>query len=684
MNKHYEYVLQQNSYDCGIASIITILLNYGIKPSREEIISKISKKQGGYSAYDLVKVSKSYGIEASGRKTNITSIKKFPVIAHTIKNKNMFHFIVIFEMDKNKNLLKILDPEEGLKIISIEEFNEMTTNIFLIFEGNKRKLPNDERFKKELKSLYELNKKLIFKTVFLSITFVIISLIFNYYLKVILTCKTTSEILKIVICFCSLTILKNAINYLKNKLILDISIKIDKDITEKVTNHIFHLPYEYFVKKSSGELITIIEDIENFKEIVIKVFILCSVDLVLIFVILLYMSILNIYTGLILMILIFILLRITKKYQYKFNDLFIKFKNNKINYASTLINYVTSFETIKNLNIAPNISKILNKKYHESLTNEKEYMKKHNSYNFFQTILTDMFYVIYIGVTSYLVLENSVEFLDIVLFSSLFFMVTSLLTNINENISLYKVYQTSTDHILDCLNVETEIFGKTKLSKISEIEFRNIKYEKDEISILNNINLKIKTGEKVYITGKSGVGKSTLMKLLLKYYKETDGEILIDNINIKNLPLSFIRENITYIGQNEELFKDTIMNNLKLVESDEQKIKEISNLTLLDNAINKNCIDYNYFIEESGCNLSGGEKKKIILTRGIAKMKNVLILDEVFNEMSIEEEKEILENLFSKYKDKIIIMISHRNSNKDLFDKKYILKRTGDLIELKQ
>ena len=100
MNRNYDYVLQQNTTDCGIASIMTVLMYYGIKPSREKIVSKLNKKYDGYTAYDLVKVSKSYGIDSYGIKTDLLSIKKLPVIAQTIRDKNMFHFIVIFEVNK--------------------------------------------------------------------------------------------------------------------------------------------------------------------------------------------------------------------------------------------------------------------------------------------------------------------------------------------------------------------------------------------------------------------------------------------------------------------------------------------------------------------------------------------------------------------------------------------------------
>ena len=89
MKKNYEYVLQQNSTDCGIASIMTILLNLGLRPSREKIINKLHKKHDGYTAYDLVKISKLYGVEAYAIREDVTRINKLPVIAHIIKDKNI-------------------------------------------------------------------------------------------------------------------------------------------------------------------------------------------------------------------------------------------------------------------------------------------------------------------------------------------------------------------------------------------------------------------------------------------------------------------------------------------------------------------------------------------------------------------------------------------------------------------
>ena len=165
--KKYDYVLQQNTTDCGIASIMTVLMYYGIKPSREKIINKLPKRQDGYTAYDLVKISKSYGINSYGMKLKISDIKNFPVIAHTIKDKNIFHFIVILSYDKKRQILKIMDPAIGIKTISLKEFEEITTNIFLLFDKTKKKKIKDKRFKNEITKIMKQNKTIIFKTILL-------------------------------------------------------------------------------------------------------------------------------------------------------------------------------------------------------------------------------------------------------------------------------------------------------------------------------------------------------------------------------------------------------------------------------------------------------------------------------------------------------------------------------------
>ena len=155
--------------------------------------------------------------------------------------------------------------------------------------------------------------------------------------------------------------------------------------------------------------------------------------------------------------------------------------------------------------------------------------------------------------------------------------------------------------------------------------------------------------------------------------------VSINGIDINHYHLESVRSNITYVSSNEYLFNDTIYNNICMN-------KEYSNDTFY-NVVNKclvndicNC-DYEKMIESGGFNLSNGEKQRIILARSIIRDSNIYIFDEALNGIDIDKERIILNNIFTYLNNKIVIVISHRFNNKDLFDKTYELKG-GNIYEV--
>mgnify|MGYP002624689929 CR=1 FL=1 len=178
------------------------------------------------------------------------------------------------------------------------------------------------------------------------------------------------------------------------------------------------------------------------------------------------------------------------------------------------------------------------------------------------------------------------------------------------------------------------------------------------------------------IMGDSGSGKSTILKILKKYYQIDNDKIFIDNIDINKISKYEIDKNITYVSQNEVLFSDTIYNNLTLNRNiTDKRIRKVIKDTNID-FINYNL---NMIIEENGFNLSGGQKSRIVLARSLLNNFKILVLDEIFSEMDIDLERKILKNIFKRYQDKIIIVVSHRNNNLDLFDR-YIEIKNGKII----
>lgn len=672
--KSYDYVLQENNFDCGLASLMTCYKNMGIHISKEEITKHLKVSKQGIKAYDLVRTSKELGINSYGIKGNFLELKKtnLPCIAHIIKDKNYYHYIVILKIDKTKKTIKVFDPASGPNEISFEDFEKITTQIYIVFDQKKVPKIKDKRFKKYLKLLFLENKKIIFCSLFMSLIFIILSIINNYYIKILLELLNSKNInycILTFILFLFIVILKNLIEFYRNNQIIKLGIKINRKINKKLLRHIIFLPYEYYSKKEPGELVNIINDAENFKDIIVKIFVVASVDIILIIFIMLYMAIYNIMYLFIILLLIIIIFIITTKYKNIYNDNFIKMRQSKIIFSSKLLEIFNAFYTIKGLHIENKLNEEINKYYNLYLTNEKKYLKKNNLYNFNINNICDLFYLIIIIVAVLLTIYKDMYFLNIVLFSSMFYLLIGFINNIADSLVMYKTYKSSIEKVLDILDIEKETFKNTKLYNINKINFNNVNLIIEDKKVLDNINFEINKQDKIFVKGKSGTGKSSIIKLLLKYYKPTSGKILLDNINYENIDLKFIRENITYVSQNEYLFTDTIYNNLNIVCESKTKIKKAINTCLLNETFTRNNIDENYLLVEDAINISGGERKKILIARALLKARNILILDETFNEIDIDTERKILKNIFNNYKNLTVVLISHRYNNSDLFNK---------------
>lgn len=670
MKQINDYILQDNTFDCGIASLLTIFSYYNILASKEDVISIVNYSNEGISAYDLIKASKYYNLSAKGVKTSIDMLEKtnFPCIAHIVNDEGYYHYIVI--IDKSDKTIKAMDPAYGIVYIDNDDFFHKSTGVFILFDKSINSHNKDNRFKKFIFNIFKEEKKLLIKMLFLSLFVVCLTIMSDYFLKIIFDYLNYDNKYIYLICviFLFIVVFKNCFDYIKKIITLKIANNCDNKINHDVVEHIINLPYKYYSNRNTGEIVSVINDIEYFKDIVMKIFVTLVIDLILLFIILIYLSFYSVFYSLIIILFIIILSFITQKFKYKFNDNFVRLKSSKIKYSSKLIDVISSFESIKNLHSEKNSSNKLYSSYKDVLNNNKEYLNVFNKYSFISNFTADLFYIIIIFISSLIFSKSGYS--NIILFSSIFYTINSLVVDISDILVMYKIYDSSIKRILDVLDIKEENFQKTNMHLINTIFYDNVCYEEGNNNILSNVNLEIKRGDKLFITGDSGCGKSTMMKLLLNYLQPSSGSIYIDNINIKDLSLEFLRSNITYISQNEYLYNDSIINNLKIVDCSEEDIEMVNKIVGLDKIVS----DLSFVIEENGKNLSGGERKKIIIARALLHFKEVIIFDEAFNEIDIEEERKILENIFKYYPNKIYIMISHRKDNCNMFDKKYELR----------
>ena len=196
--------------------------------------------------------------------------------------------------------------------------------------------------------------------------------------------------------------------------------------------------------------------------------------------------------------------------------------------------------------------------------------------------------------------------------------------------------------------------------------FKNVtyKYKDKDVFALENINLEINNREKLAIVGPSGSGKSSLINLIPRFFDPTNGEVLINNINLKDINLSSLRSRVSIVSQESFMFFGTVKENIALgkSESTEDEIISAAIEAGAHDFISNLPEGYNTVLGESGANLSGGEKQRIAIARAILKNPLILILDEPTSALDAESEEKIkvtLENISMKI---TTITIAHRIS----------------------
>jgi ATP-binding cassette subfamily C protein len=244
----------------------------------------------------------------------------------------------------------------------------------------------------------------------------------------------------------------------------------------------------------------------------------------------------------------------------------------------------------------------------------------------------------------------------------------------------------SAERILELLEEKPKILNKENAKKpnmLDEIKFVNVTFGyKPGFPVLKNISFTIKPKEKVAIVGKNGAGKTTIAKLLLRFYDVNDGEILIGNTNIKDIDLKYLRERISYLSQNPEIFDNTIRYNISYGNQNVNEIEiiKVCKIVNIHNDIIKFPFAYDTLAGEEGTRLSGGQKQKIAIARNIIRNPDIFIFDELTSNIDAKSRENIFSAILNISKDKTLIYISHNLSEMLNMDRIIVIE-DGRIVE---
>ena len=706
----YTYVRQHDATDCAAACLAMVCLHY----KKEVTITRLRDMMGtdlkGTNLVGLQKAANELGFTTAAVRVdreNFLSDFSLPCIAQVITDQGLAHFVVVFkkttikdDAERRKHMLKeaesvkedekngkkhkckdyvvIGDPASELKKISLDEFYKNFTGVLLLlnptseFKGGK--IEKGGMMKRYIDLLLP-QKKLFVYAILGSLIVTILGIASSMFNKIlmdeVLPYGLSNLLVTLIVVFSLVSITNTLVGFVRQWVLIYLSIKIDIPLMLGYFGHIFHLPMKFFATRKTGDITTRYSDANTIKSIFtsIALSLVMDISMAIITGIILFRMNAMLFSISLFMALVSILLVLVFKQPYKRINEETMIQSAALN--SQMIESLRGIETIKcNANEDTQLEN-LEKEYIKSLKISLRSSRISTGQGLISTFISTGFSMLtsYVGISQ--VLHGEMTLGGFMAFSTLSSYFTSPLSNLiglqmsiqEAGISMKRLTEIMDYPAEDEANEGSELIPLEKVE--GDIEFKDVTFRYgNRAPALDHISFTIPAGKKVALVGSSGSGKSTITKLLLKYYEPEDGEIDINGVNLAEYTNASVRRAISYVPQNVELFSKTIYDNIRVSRMDAtlDEVKEAAKKADAHDFIRHLPLQYNTYLEEAGNGLSGGEKQRIALARAFLKNSSLYILDESTSNLDFATENLIFNMIYNELADRSMLIVAHRLS----------------------
>ncbi|MBQ2654215.1 MAG: ABC transporter ATP-binding protein [Methanobrevibacter sp.] len=483
-----------------------------------------------------------------------------------------------------------------------------------------------------------------------------------------------------------LYIISSLFSYIQSYLLVKVAAKISYDLRERLMDKITHLPMDKVEENKRGDILSrITNDIDSLQHGITQSFIQLTTAVITIVGVFIMMLSINVWMTLATIILIpiaFLVIRFITKHSQSY---FLK----QLVYKGSLNAQIEETFTGHDIIRAFNQEDISMEKFEDD--NEKWFDQEWKS-QFYSSLngplmnfISNFAYVLIAVLGAVFVLQKAITVGDILAFFQYVQSFTRPIQQITRVMNQIQTAMAASERIFEFLDLDDEENqSDKKITGIKEeITFENVSfgYVPGE-TVIKNLSLNVKKGEKIAIVGETGAGKTTIVKLLMRFYDLDSGSIKIDGVNITEYDKHSLRSLVGMVLQDSWLFSDTIENNIRYgnLEACEKEIVDASKQVYADNFIRQLPEGYKTELNEDSDNISHGQKQLLTIARTIISTKEVLILDEATSSVDTRTEKLIQKAMDRLMEGKTSFIIAHRLSTIRNADKIIVIEN-GEVIE---
>lgn len=694
MLKRYFCIKQHDIQDCGPACIATIAKQYGLKMPVSKIRESAGTDLEGTSVYGIIQAAEKLGFNAEAvratKKEEIFDNLPTPLIAHVIIDEILLHFVVVHKI--TEKYILVADPGRGIIKYKPEEFFKIWSDVLIFltptvkFEKGNKKKGIFERFW----GLIKVQKGLLINIFIASILITVLGIAGSFYYKYliddILPNNLGDTLNSLSIAMSILLIFKIITQFFRKILFIYMAQNIDVPLLLGYYNHVVGLPMNFFGTRKVGEIISRFNDGDKIRSAISSVTLTLMIDVLMAVVggVILYIQ--NDKLFFICFIPIVLYLTLVFSFKNRLKKVNRNVMENNANLTSYLVESLEGIETVKAFNAEGLVQIKAEKKFLKFMKSCFTHGVTYNVQETLMNFISGGFTICLLWVGGILVLKGEITIGELISFNALLaYFIEPIARLINLQPQLQEAIVAS-DRLGEILDLELEKISTgsiTPKTLAGDINLKKVNFAyglKD--NVLNDINIDIKSGEKVALVGESGSGKTTIAKLLMGFYKIEYGKILVNNYNINNIDKEILRNKISYISQESFFFSGTIKENLEFA-CDGITIEEIIDvckMVQIHDYIKNLPLGYETPLEEKGSNLSGGQRQRLSIARALLRRPEILIMDEATSNLDSITEMAIQKTLEKCTEDVTTIIIAHRLSTIKKCNMIYVMNN-GRVIE---
>ncbi|MCA0404155.1 MAG: peptidase domain-containing ABC transporter [Proteobacteria bacterium] len=668
-------IRQDELSDCGHACVAMIANFHGHNLSLLALKEIKDVSSRGTTLLELLNLLDKISLRGRALKVEINQFiqLKTPLILHW----NMNHFVVLYKITKNYAL--IYDPAIGKRKITINELSKSFSGIALEVEPKDDFKPIVAKNELSLFDIFKLLKGLgssLLVLVILSLCvelFVLINPLFLQYITdhiVNMNAIDTLYIIAIGFSFFALT--HSLVEWLRTKLIIYLNNNLREKLSSKVVNHLLRLPLDYFEKRHMGDILSKFYSIQEIQNKLTTDSITTLLDG---FIIVLSLLIMFFYSFKLTLIIIFTLSLYLiirgLSYQYQKNQTELSVREHA-DVNTKLLEMIQGIMAIKIFAKEESIFRHWKNNFITALNADIRLARIHNHFQIATLGLFNLEHILVISLAAFSIMENQFSLGMLVAFLAYRQTLVNKSTSFIHKIYEYKLVSVQMKRMADILlnpieeedkfHIEQEIVGKIEVKNLSYY------YPGSPKPTLKQVNFVIEPGEKVVITGTSGIGKTTLLKILLGLIKASEGQILIDECALGLLGIKHYRKACASVMQEDSLISGSILDNINFMsdEIDLLQIHKVCKMAAIHDDILAMPMGYETLISDMNT-LSGGQRQRILIARALYKNPKILFLDEATSHLDMETEIKINQAL--KNLNITQVIIAHRQETIKMADR---------------